>query len=436
MHQDNSTQTLLERRQSLIGKHSPLFYDEPLHLVRGQGVWLYDQQGKRYLDVYNNVPHVGHCNPHVVKALTDQARTLNTHTRYLHENIVNYVERLTATFDDSLDMAMLTCTGSEANEQALRMARYSTGGTGIIVSDFAYHGNTEAVAELGTAFMAEAKSTRRVRSIPIPDSYRGIEGVPADQLADAYADEVRKAIAAFEADGIKLAGILVCPDFANEGLLNVPKGFMEKAVALVREAGGLYIADEVQVGFGRSGEHWWAHQMYDVVPDIVTLGKPMGNGHPLAGLISRSDLINPFAKSSMYFNTFGGNPVSCAVGMAVLDELEQNNLLENAKATGQYVTEKLNALQEKYSLIGEVRSLGMFFGVELVSDLNSKTPAPEAARKVINLMKEKGVLISTIGKHNSILKLRPPMPFQPEHADILISALDETLATVSQEHPA
>lgn len=429
-------QDLLQRRKQLIGKHSPLFYDEPLQLVRGEGVWVFDQNNKRYLDVYNNVPHVGHCHPHVVKALTDQASTLNTHTRYLHENIVKYAERLTATFDSSLDMAMFTCTGSEANELALRIARYSTGGTGIIVSDFAYHGNTEAVAELGTAFMAESKSTSRVRSIPIPDSYRGIEGVPADQLADAYADEVRKTIAAFEADGIKVAGILICPDFANEGLLNVPEGFLAKAVALVREAGGLFIADEVQAGFGRSGEHMWAHQVYDVVPDIVTMGKPMGNGHPLAGLVSRSDLINPFAESSMYFNTFGGNPVSCAVGMALLDVLEQEQLLENAKTTGRYVTERLMALQKKYPLIGEVRSLGMFFGVELVSDQHNKTPVPDTARKIINLMKQKGVLISTIGKYNSILKLRPPMPFKPKHADILISALDETLATVSQEYQA
>ncbi|MCO4759362.1 MAG: aminotransferase class III-fold pyridoxal phosphate-dependent enzyme [Oceanospirillaceae bacterium] len=436
MTSTNLNQNLLQRRTKLIGKHSPLFYDEPLQLVKGEDVWVFDQNGKRYLDVYNNVPHVGHCHPHVVKALTDQASTLNTHTRYLHENIVKYAERLTATFDDSLDMAMFTCTGSEANELALRIARYSTGGTGIIVSDFAYHGNTEAVAELGTAFMAEAKATRRVRSIPIPDSYRGIEGVPADQLADAYAEEVRKTIAAFEADGIKVAGILVCPDFANEGLLNVPHGFMEKAVALVREAGGLFIADEVQAGFGRSGKHMWAHQMYDVVPDIVTMGKPMGNGHPLAGIVSRSDLIDPFAEASMYFNTFGGNPVSCAVGMAVLDVLEQEHLLENAITTGQYLSDQLRKLQDKYSLIGEVRSLGMFFGVELVSDRDSKTPAPDAARKIINLMKQKGVLISTIGKHNCILKLRPPMPFQPEHADILISTLDEVFATVNQEYSA
>ncbi|MEH6469853.1 MAG: aminotransferase class III-fold pyridoxal phosphate-dependent enzyme [Halopseudomonas sp.] len=433
MKASGANQSLLTRRFNVLGKHSPLFYDEPLHLVKGEGVWLTDSDGKRYLDVYNNVPHVGHCHPHVVQALSQQASTLNIHTRYLHENIVNYAERLTATFDDSLSMAMLTCSGSEANELALRMARYCTQGQGIIVSGYAYHGNTEAVAELGTAFMAEAKTTKRVRSIPIPDCYRGLEGVDQADLADAYANEVQKAIDAFAADGVPFAGMLICPDFANEGLLNVPAGFVEKAVALVRQAGGVYIADEVQVGFGRSGKNMWAHQAYGVTPDIVTLGKPMGNGHPLAGVVARAELIDEFGQSSMYFNTFGGNPVSCAVGMAVLDVLEQENLMANAIETGAYVVKGLRALQEKYPLIGDVRDLGMFFALELVLDRKSKTPAPVETRRITNIMREKGVLISMIGPHDCTLKLRPPMPFTPEHADLLIATLDEAFALVEQE---
>jgi len=424
--------TLLARRHKVLGSHSPLFYDQPLHLVRGEGVWLYDADGRRYLDVYNNVPHVGHCHPHVVEALTTQASTLNTHTRYLHDNIVDYAERLTATFDDPLSMAMFTCTGSEANELALRMARHCTGGSGIIVTDFAYHGNTEAVAELGTAFMAEAKNSRRVKSIPIPDSYRALNDLSGTDLAEAYAAEVQKAIEAFQAEGIKLAGMLLCPDFANEGLLNVPSGFLEKAVALVRDAGGVFIADEVQAGFGRSGKHMWAHQHYNLVPDIVTMGKPMGNGHPLAGVVARADLIEEFGAVSMYFNTFGGNPVSCAVGMAVLDVLEQEQLLANALNTGAYVTQGLKTLQEKYPVIGDVRDLGMFFAVELVSDRQAKTPAADIARRVVNAMCEQGVLISKIGRFDNILKLRPPMPFQPEHADLLLATLDETLARVQE----
>ncbi len=425
---------LLERRYRVLGRHSPLFYDEPLHLVKGEGVWLYDSDGKQYLDVYNNVPHVGHCHPDVVQALAQQAGTLNVHTRYLHDNVVRYAERLTATFDESLSMAMFTCTGSEANELALRMARFCTGGAGIIVTDFAYHGNTEAVAELGTAFMSEARHTRRVRAFPIPDSYRPYQtGLSAESLADAYANEVKKAIDEFAAEGIEFAGLLVCPDFANEGLLNVPPGFLEKAVAHVRAAGGLYIADEVQAGFGRTGKYFWAHQAYDVTPDIVTLGKPMGNGHPLAGVVARDELIDAFGESSMYFNTFGGNPVSCAVGMAVLDVLEQENLQQNALQTGAYVTQGLRQLQERHRLIGDVRDLGMFFALELVSDRDSKAPASDAARQVINHMRHQGVLISRIGRDDNILKMRPPMPFQPEHADRLLTALDEALSAVNGE---
>lgn len=433
---DNQAQDLLSRRYRVMGHHTPLFYEKPLQLVRGEGVWLWDNEGNRYLDVYNNVPHVGHCNPRVVEAMSRQASTLNIHTRYLHNYIVDYLERLTGTFNEGLRMAMLTCTGSEANELALRMARFCTGAQGIIVTDFAYHGNTEAVAEIGTGFMPEARTTKRVKSFPIPDSYRPLDGLAGDALAQAYADQVQQAIDEFHAEGIKVAGILVCPDFANEGLLNVPTGFLEKAVTKVRQAGGVFIVDEVQAGFGRSGRHFWAHQWYDVTPDIVTMGKPMGNGHPLAGVVARPDMIEAFSKEAMYFNTFGGTPVSCAVGMAVLDALEEDNLMQNAVTTGSYVAEGLRKLQQKHELIGDVRDLGMFFGVELVKDRTAKTPAKAEARRIINLMREKGVLISTIGVHDAILKLRPPMPFQAEHADILLHTLDEVLTQMAEQEVA
>jgi 4-aminobutyrate aminotransferase-like enzyme len=418
---------LLERRFKVIGKNAPLFYEEPLELVRGEGVWLYDGEGKRYLDVYNNVPSCGHSHPKIVEALSSQAATLNIHTRYLHENVVNYLERLTGLFDDSLSMAMLTCTGSEANELALRMARQATGSQGIIVTDAAYHGNTEAVGELGTAFMPEANLSQRVIGVPPPDSYRGLPGVSEENLASAYAERVQQAIDTFAERGLGTAGILICPDFANEGLLNVPAGYVEQAIASVRAAGGLYIADEVQGGFGRTGNQWWSHQAYDCVPDIVTLGKPMGNGHPLAGVIARADLVNDFSEWAMYFNTFGGNPVSCAVGIAVLDVLEEENLLANAVSTGAYVAQGLRALQEKYEIIGDVRQKGMFFAAELVTDRETKAPAEEESNTLINAMCKRGVLISRIGTHGNILKMRPPMPFQPEHADLLIATLDECL---------
>lgn len=420
-----SNNNLLARRYAVLGKHSPLFYDQPLELVRGEGVWVYDADGKRYLDVYNNVPHVGHCHPRVVEALHAQASTLNTHTRYLHDNVVSYAERLTAKFDDSLSMAMFTCTGSEANELALRMARHHTGGQGIIVTDCAYHGNTEAVAELGTAFMPEASTSKRVRSIPIPDSYRGLEGVAAEGLADAYADAVKAAIDGFIADGIGFAGMLICPDFANEGLLNVPAGFITKAMAHVRAAGGLYIADEVQGGFGRTGKYWWSHEWEGVIPDIVTLGKPMGNGHPIAGVVARADLIDEFGEWAMYFNTFAGNPVSCAVGMTVLDILEQEQLLDNAVQVGAYIAEGLRELQGRYDIIGDVRDKGMFFGMELVQDRATKAPATDESQRLINAMCERGVLISRIGRFDNILKLRPPMPFNRDNAQQLLSTLDD-----------
>ncbi len=423
-----SIEELLARRYRLLGKHSPLFYDHPLHLVRGEGVWLYDAEGKRYLDVYNNVPVVGHCNPHVIEALTRQVSTLNIHTRYLHENIVNYAERLTATFDDSLCMAMFACTGSEANEIALRMARHCSGGMGIIVTDFAYHGNTTAVAELGTGFMPEAANAKNVRAIPIPDSYRGLNGLQGEALALAYADAVQQAIDSFAAAGIKLAGMLVCPEFANEGLLNVPEGFMKEAIARVRKAGGLYIADEVQGGFGRTGTHMWSHQWDDVIPDIVTMGKPMGSGHPISGVVARADLINEFGSVAMYFNTFGGNPVSCAVGMAVLDVFEQENLLQHVTEMGSYVTQGLNKLQDKYELIGEVRHKGLFFGLEMVTDRDTKEPATAEAKRLINWMRDNGILISKIGRYDNILKMRPPLIFSRDHADLLLSTLDDAFA--------
>jgi 4-aminobutyrate aminotransferase-like enzyme len=424
---DNADRELLARRFRVLGRHSPLFYEEPLHLVRGEGVWVWDADGRRYLDVYNNVPHVGHCHPRVVEAIARQAATLNTHTRYLHDNVVNYAERLTAKFDPSLSMAMFACTGSEANEVALRMARHHTGGQGIIVTDFAYHGNTEAVSELGTGFMPEAKTTHRVRSFPVPDSYNGLPGVAPAELADAYANAVKSAIDAFEADGIGFAGLLVCPAFTNEGLVNVPDGFFARALAHVRAAGGLYIADEVQGGFGRTGRHWWSHQWHTEVPDIVTLGKPMGNGHPISAVVARADLVDEFGEWGMYFNTFGGNPVSCAAALAVLDVLEEERLPENAVSTGAYVAERLRQLQGKHSLIGEVRDRGLFFAVELVRDRASKTPATAEAARLVNDMRGQGVLISRIGRHDNVLKMRPPMPFNRENADQLLATLGDCL---------
>jgi 4-aminobutyrate aminotransferase-like enzyme len=422
-----SIDALLERRYRVLGRNSPLFYERPLHLVRGAGVWLWDEAGRRYLDAYNNVPHVGHCHPHVVQAIARQAATLNTHTRYLHEGIVAYAERLTATFDPSLSMLMLACTGSEANELALRIANVTSGGEGVICTNFAYHGNTRAVAQISTVFPPPEGFGPHIRAIPPPDSYRGLRGLTGAALEDAYVEEVHAAIESLAANGIRLAAMLVCTLFSSEGLPNVPPGFMRRAVDLVRRAGGLYIADEVQGGFGRTGRHMWGHEQYGVVPDLVTLGKPMGNGHPISGVVGRADLIQEFGGKVMYFNTFGGNPVSCAAASAVLDVLESEKLQQNACVIGDYLVSGLGRLAERHSIIGEVRGKGMFFAVDLVRDRATRAPAGAEAKRVINMMRDRGVLVSRIGPHDNILKIRPPMPFAKEHADLLLATLDDVL---------
>jgi 4-aminobutyrate aminotransferase-like enzyme len=423
-------ESLLERRYRVMGRNSPLFYDKPLQLVRGEGVWVYDAEGKRYLDAYNNVPHVGHCHPRVIAALSRQAATLNTHTRYLDENVVSYAERLTALFDRQLSMAVFCCTGSEANELALRVARDCSGGLGIISTAWAYHGNTAAVMQVSSLFTPEDKRGPYVRTVPVMDPYRDRAGRSDEALATAYADEVKRAIDEFAAAGIRFAGLLYCTAFSSEGLPTVPAGFMAKALAHVHAAGGFFIADEVQAGFGRLGSHMWGHQKLGVVPDIVTLGKPMGNGHPLAGLIARPELISAFTERNMYFNTFAGNPVSAAIGTAVLDVLEDEHLLENALSVGNYTLTRLSQLAERHSLIGDVRGSGLFFAVELVTDRRSKTPATAETKRLVNQMRERGVLISRIGMHDNILKIRPPMPFSRQHADLLVDTLDEVLAAL------
>jgi 4-aminobutyrate aminotransferase-like enzyme len=423
-----SIDALLERRYRVLGRNSPLFYERPLHIVRGEGVWLFDDAGRRYLDAYNNVPHVGHCHPHVVQAIARQAATLNTSTRYLHEGIVTYAERLTATFDSSLSMLMLACSGSEANELALRIANVTTGGEGVICTNFAYHGNTRAVAQISTVFPPPDGFGPHIRAIAPPDSYRGLRGLTGQALEDAYVEEVRAAIDSLQAKGISLAAMLICTLFSSEGLPNVPPGFMHKAVDLVHKAGGLYIADEVQGGFGRTGRQMWGHEQYGVVPDLVTLGKPMGNGHPISGVVGQADLIQEFGGKVMYFNTFGGNPVSCAAANAVLDVIENEKLRENACIVGDYVMAGLERLTRRHSIIGEARGKGMFFAVDLVRDRKTREPAGAEAKRVINTMRDRGVLISRIGPHDNILKIRPPMPFTKENADVLLATLDDVLA--------
>jgi 4-aminobutyrate aminotransferase-like enzyme len=419
---------LLARRERLLGRNMSTFYDDPVQLVRGEGVWLWDADGRKYLDCYNNVPHVGHCHPRVVEAITRQASMLNTHTRYLHEGILDYVERLTATFDASLDTAIMTCTGSEANDIALRMAQAVTGKTGVIATDHTYHGNTTAVSQLSTRMPPVGGYGGHVRHVPAPDSYRPLGGTPGEAFAEAFAAEVEKAIASLQDSPHGFSALIICPFFANEGFPDLPPGFLDKAIAAVRKAGGLVISDEVQPGFGRTGGHMWGHQHAGFVPDVVTLGKPMANGHPVGGVVANADTLNAFRKAFRYFNTFGGNPVSCAAALAVLDVIEDEGLMGNARTVGAYAQDGLKRLSEKHDAIGNVRGSGLFFGAELVLEHKKKTPAPDLATKVINDMRARGVLMGKIGIHQCATKIRPPMPFSKENADLMLSTLDDVLS--------
>jgi len=421
-----TSRSMVERRRRLLGPAYKLFYDNPVHIVRGEGVWLYDADGRKYLDMYNNVPHVGHCHPHVVEALTKQIATLNTHTRYLHDNILDYAERLTGKFEDELDLAMFCCTGSEANELAMRIARTRTGGTGFIATSFAYHGNTRATFEITTSDIPEDDRPENIATVPVPDTYRGAYTGPG--AGKRYAAHTHEAIEVLKRRGVKPAAFIIDTIASSGGVVSPPPGYLSGVAKIVRDAGGLFIADEVQPGFGRTGRNFWGYQADGFVPDIVTMGKPMGNGHPLAGIVTRSSIVERFAAKGHYFNTFGGNPVSCAAGLAVLDVLEEENLQQNALDVGQYLVDGLSSLAGRHEAIGDVRGSGFFLGLELVEDREQKTPATSLTKKVVNDLRNRGLLTSSIGPHANILKLRCPMVLSLEHADYALEIIDATLA--------
>jgi len=420
----SSTQALVERRARVLGPAYRLFYDTPLHPVRGEGVWLYDADGKRYLDAYNNVASVGHCHPHVVEAIARQAGVLNTHTRYLHEGVLDYAERLLATMPAELGHAMFTCTGSEANDLAMRIARAHTKAEGLIVTRFAYHGVTSSIAEASPSLGKFVQLGHAVRTVPAPDSYR----IAPSELGRAFANGVREAIADLKAHGMRPAALMVDTVFSSDGIFTDPPGLMAEAVEAVREAGGLFIADEVQPGLGRTGDAFWGFQRHGVVPDIVTMGKPLGAGHPLAGLAVRPEVLAAFGRECRYFNTFGGNPVSMAAGMAVLDVIEREDLMANAQRVGRYLRAGIAKLAERHALIGDVRGAGLFVGVELVTDRQARTPATAETARIVNGLRERQVLLSATGEHANTLKIRPPLVFSEANADLLVETMDEVLA--------
>ena len=423
---DTEDQALIARRERVLGPAYRLFYEQPLHLVRGEGVWLFDAKGNRYLDAYNNVASMGHCHPKVVEAIVKQTGILNTHTRYLHESIINYAEALTATFPSDLSQVMFTCTGSEANDLAVRIARHATGANGIIATKLAYHGLTSAVAEFSPSLGEFVDLGTHVRTVTAPDSYR----MAPEEIGEQFRKDVQAAIDDLKRHGIKPALLIVDTIFSSDGVVGGPKGFLKPAVDAIHAAGGLFIADEVQPGFGRTGDAMWGFMRHGVEPDMVTVGKPMGNGYPMAGVIMRPQVVAEFGEKARYFNTFGGNPVAASAGMAVLDVIKADNLQNNARDVGAFMQDEFRQLAAEFAVIGDVRGAGLFIGVEIVSDAKSKTPDAATTSRLVNGLRERRILISASGPAANVLKIRPPLVFSRENAGMLVAGMREVLETL------
>ena len=422
---------LIRRRNRAMGPAYSLFYEQPVHLVRGEGVWLHGADGRRYLDCYNNVASVGHCHPRVVAALGEQASRLNTHTRYLHDKVVEYAERLGGTMPGDLEVCMFTCTGTEANDLALRIARSVTGQRGAVVLENAYHGLSEAVFELSTAEYPAADRPVHVEAVAAPNAYRGRFRYGEADHGRRYGELVADAVQSL--GGKDMAPALFINDnaYSTNGILTPPPEYLHEAYRQIRAAGGLAVADEVQSGLCRMGENMWAFEDSGVVPDIVTLGKPLGDGHPLAAVVTTTEIAEAFAQKHDYFNTFGGNPVSATVGLTVLDVIEEENILDNVRETGRYLRTGLLELQERFEPVGDVRGKGLFYGIELVRDRETMEPAAKDAEQVREFLRENGVLLSVTGPLGNVLKVRPPMVFSKANADQLLEKLEEALACVS-----
>lgn len=420
--------TLRNERAARLGANLSLSYASPLHIVRGWKQYLYDADGREYLDAYNNVVHVGHSHPRVVDAVARQMAVLNTNTRYLHRNIIEYADRLTATLPASLRVCYFVNSGSEANELALRLARAHTGGRDVIVMEGGYHGNTQALIDVSPYKFAGPGGAGRpphVHVVPIPDMYRG--PYRSEDAGARYAAHVRAIVKEIAQSGRTPAAFLAESLPSVAGQIVPPAGYFAESFASVRAAGGLCIVDEVQVGFGRTGDHFWGFEMFGVTPDIVVMGKPMGNGHPLGAVVTTSEIAASFANGMEYFNTFGGNPVSMAAGLAVLDVLEEERLQDNARVVGARLMDMLRRLGDRHGVIGDVRGAGLFIGVELVLDRDTREPATGLTSSVVNALKERGILTGTEGPHHNVIKIRPPLCFSERNADALVEALDDAL---------
>lgn len=417
-------------RQRFMGPNLSIGYKEPVHVVRGSMQYLFDDRGRRYIDAYNNVPHVGHCHPRIVEAADRQMRILNTNTRYLHENLARYAERLTATLPDPLSVCYFVSSGSEANELALRLARAHTGRRDMIVLDAAYHGNTTTLIEISPyKFNGPGGGGQPswVHVVPLPDVYRGAYKRSDHQAGLKYAKAVSETIERLPTHSTQLCGFIAesCPSVGGQIML--PEGYLAAAYRSVRDVGGVCIADEVQTAYGRIGTHFYGFEPQGVVPDIVVLGKPIGNGHPIGAVVTTPDIAASFDNGMEFFSTFGGNTVSCAVGLAVLDVLEDEHLQAHARQVGEHLLGELMPLVDRCPLVGDVRGSGLFWGVELVRDRETLEAATDDASYVVNRLREEGILIGTDGPNHNVLKIRPPMPFSTDDADVLVSTLDRAL---------
>lgn len=418
----------IRRRDRSLGPGYRLFYDEPLEIVRGKGVTLFDRDGNEYLDVYNNVPSVGHSHPRVIEAVHQQMQTLNTNTRYIQEPILEYSEQLLSTFPAELGHVMFTCTGSEANDLAMRVAKYVTGNQGIIVTAGAYHGLTAEVSSFSPSLGVGVPLGPNVRVIDAPDALRYSSDTVS--LEDHLREQVRSAIADLHRHGIGVAAFIADSIFSSDGVYAGPTGFLRPIVEEIHAAGGLYIADEVQPGFGRTGEEWWGFQRHGIIPDIVTIGKPMGNGIPIAAAIFKPELLVDFGKNIRYFNTFGGNSVAIAAAQAVLDVIREESLLPNALEVGNKIVSELKAFSQDVEQVAEVRGSGLFIGVDLVTDRSTLSPNGSAATEIVNSLRRDRILISACGAQGNVLKLRPPMPFSSNDADRLLEGMEKAFTTL------
>ena len=427
------TRERVARRGAVLGPAYRLFYAEPASFVRAKGALMYDEDGRDYLDAYNNVVSVGHCHPKVVAAVHEQMQTLCTHTRYLHDGILAYADRLLATFEDPLGHLMMTCTGSEANDLALRIAKYHTGNRGIIVTSEAYHGNSELTSGFSPSLGENTPLGAFVRRVPAPSTYR----VSADDMGAWLAEEVTQQIHDLKRRGEGLAAFVADSLFTSDGIFPQASDIFTPVAEVVQAAGGLMIADEVQSGFARSGTHFWGYQRHGLgpdqgfVPDMVTLGKPMGNGYPVAGVMMRPDVVADFGHDMRYFNTFGGNTVAVAAAAATLSVIEDEGLLSNAERVGARLKAGIEELATRHALIGDVRGAGLYLGVELVSDREAKTPDARAALVVVNAMRRRRVLLSATSYHANVLKIRPPLVFSNDDADRFLTELDGALGEVA-----